>query len=250
MQTFKKNYLYELPDEIQSLIYKKVFNETLNSICDMRDALDNYNKLVEYIKNNKYDAYKTRAIWSIILCYKKYSQDPYYKYSLYYADNETDLLRLNKTKMIKYNSEYSTIKYLDFAIYPMQDNLPTDNYRDVKKILEEYTGIFLDNYGYKYPNIKGIELCNDKIRIEYKEEYIFKCIIDIYNNILETYNFVVNIFNILHMYNNLYPAYNMEFIDDLGNLREWFEYNSFFCGFSINETGNVIIPRFYSARYV
>jgi len=244
------NYLYELPDEIQTLIYKKVFKETLNTICDMREALDNYNKLVEYIKNNKYDAYKTRAIWSIMLCYKKDLEDPYYKYSLYYADNETDLLRLNKTEMIKYNSEYSTIKYLDFAIYPMQDNLPTDNYRDVKKILEEYTGIFLDNYGYKYTNIKGIELCNDKIRIEYKEEYIFKCIIDIYNNILETYNFVVGIFNILHMYNNLYPAYNLEYMNDLTDLREWFEFHSFFCGFTINKTGDVIIPRFYSARYV
>ena len=122
MQTFIMNYLYELPDEIQTLIYKKVFKEALNSICDMKEALDNYNKLVEYIKNNKYDAYKTRAIWSILLCYKKDLEDPYYKYSLYYADNETDLLRLNKTKMIKYNSEYSTIKYLDFAIYPIQEN--------------------------------------------------------------------------------------------------------------------------------
>ena len=182
MQTFIMNYLYELPDEIQTLIYKKVFKETLNSICDTKDVLDNYNKLVEYIKNNKFDAYKTRAIWSILLCYKRELGDPYYKYSLYYADNETDLLRLNKTKMIKYNSEYSTIKYLDFAIYPIQNSLPTDNYNSVKKILEEYTGIFLDNYGDKYPNIKGIELCNDKIRIEYKDEYIFKCCIDIYNN--------------------------------------------------------------------
>ena len=249
MQTFHMNYLYELPDEIQTLIYKKVFKETLNSICDTKDVLDNYNKLVEYIKNNKFDAYKTRAIWSILLCYKRELGDPYYKYSLYYADNETDLLRLNKTKMIKYNSEYSTIKYLDFAIYPIQNSLPTDNYNSVKKILEEYTGIFLDNYGDKYPNIKGIELCNDKIRIEYKDEYIFKCYIDIYNNILETYNFTVSIFHILHMYNNLYPAYNLEFMNDLSDLREWFEYNSFFCGFTINETGDVIVPRFYSARY-
>ena len=51
------------------------------------------------------------------------------------------------------------------------------------------------------------------------------------------------------MYNNLYPAYNLEFMNDLSDLREWFENNSFFCGFTINETGDVIIPRFYSARY-
>jgi hypothetical protein len=136
--------------------------------------------------------------------------------------------------MIKYNRAYSTIKYIDFAIYPIQDSLPTENYKNVKKILEEYTDIFLSNYTDKYTNIKGIELCNNKIRIEYKETYIFKSHIDIYNNILETYNFTICIFNILNMYNNLYPVYNLEFMNDLDDLREWFEYNSFFCGFTLN----------------
>lgn len=247
---FKKNYLYELPEEIQTLIYKKAFKETLNSISDMKEPLDNYDKLVEYIKNNKFDAYKTRAIWSIILCYKRNVGDPYYKYSQYYADNEIDLLRLNKTMMIKYNSAYSSIKYLELAIYPMQDRISTDSYISVKKILEEYTDIFLSNYADKYQNIKGIELCNDKIRIEYKDTNVFRCYIDIYNNILETYNFTVCILNILNMYNHLYPAYNLEFMNDLDDLREWVEYNSFFCGFTLNDAGDVIIPRFYCARYV
>ena len=249
-RTFNKNYLYELPEEIQTLIYKKVFKETLNSISDMRESLDNYDKLIEYIKNNKFNAYKTRAIWSIILCYKRDVGDPYYKYSLYYADNETDLLRLNKKKMIKYNSAYSSIKYLEFYIYPMQDRISTDSYICVKKILEEYTDIFLSNYADKYQNIKGIELCNDKIRIEYKDTNVFRCYIDIYNNILETYNFTVCILNILNMYNNLYPAYSLEYMNDLDDLRELFENYSFFCGFSLNDTGDVIIPRFYCARYV
>ena len=247
---FKKNYLYELPEEIQTLIYKKAFKETLNSISDMKEPLDNYDKLVEYIKNNKFDAYKTRAIWSIILCYKRNVGDPYYKYSQYYADNEIDLLRLNKTMMIKYNRAYSSIKYLELAIYPMQDRISTDSYISVKKILEEYTDIFLSNYADKYQNIKGIELCNDKIRIEYKDTNVFRCYIDIYNNILETYNFTVCILNILNMYNHLYPAYNLEFMNDLDDLREWVEYNSFFCGFTLNDAGDVIIPRFYCARYV
>jgi hypothetical protein len=247
---FVKNYLYELPDDIQRMIYKKAFKETLKSISDMRESLDNYDKLVEYIKNNHYDAYKSHAIWSIMLCYRKDIGDPYYKYFLYYSDNETDYLRLNKTKMIKYNSAYSTIKYIDFAIYPIQDSLPTENYKNVKKILEEYTDIFLSNYTDKYTNIKGIELCNNKIRIEYKETHIFKSHIDIYNNILETYNFIICIFNILNMYNNLYPAYNLEFMNDLDDLREWFEYNSFFCGFILNENGDTIVPSFYSARYI
>ena len=247
---FAKNYLYELPEDIQMLIYKKAFKVTLNSISNMRESLDNYDKLLEYIKNNHYNAYKTHAIWSIILCYRKNVGDPYYKYSLYYADTETDFLRLNKKDMIKYNSAYSTIKYIDFAIYPIQDSLPTENYENVKKILEEYTDIFLSNYTDKYTNIKGIELCNNKIRIEYKDTYIFRCTIDIYNNILETYNFLICIFNILNMYNNLYSAYDLEYMNDLDDLREWVEYNSFFCDFKLNEIGDTIVPSFYSARYI
>ena len=47
MRTFNKNYLYELPEDIQFLIFKKVFNNTLNLINDNRDVLDNYNKLVD-----------------------------------------------------------------------------------------------------------------------------------------------------------------------------------------------------------
>jgi len=251
MPTFDKNYFYELPEDIKTIIYKKVFDNTLNLISDQRETLDNYNKLVEYIKNNHYDPYKSRAIWSIILCYRKDIGDPYYKYFMYYADNETDFLRLNKTKMIKYNSEYSTIKYLDFSIYPIKDRLPTENYICVKKILEKYAGIFLNNLEGvdKYQNIKGVILLNDKIRIEYKDAYIFKCHIDIYNNILETYNFTICIFNILNMYNHLYPVYNLEYMNDIIDLRDWFEFNSFFCGFTINDNGDVIIPRFYSARY-
>ena len=249
MQSFNKNYFYELPEEIQSLIYKKLFNKTLNIISEQREALDNYDKLVEYIKNNHYDPYKTRAIWSIMLCYKKDVCDPYYKYFLYYADNETDFLRLNKSKMIRYDTAYSTIKYLDFTIYPIQDCVSAENYKGVKKILEEYASIFLSNFTDKYQNIKGVKLLNDKIRIEYKGAYIFKCYIDIYNNILETYNFTTSILNILNMYNHLYPVYNVECMKDINELREWFGYNAFFCGFTLNDNGDVVIPRFYSARY-
>jgi hypothetical protein len=250
MPLFRKNYLFELPDDIIVLIYKKAFKETLNSINDMRVAIDNYDRLIEYIKNNHFNPYKTSAIWSIMLCYRKELGDPYYKYFIYYADNKTDLLRLNKQKMIKHDAVYSSIKYLDFTIYPIQDRVSTDSYISVKKLLEEYTDIFISNYSEKYTNIKGIELFDDKIRIKYIDAYIFKCSIDIYNNILETYNFMICIFHILNMYNNLYPRYNLEFMNDLDDLREWFEYNSFFCGFTLNKKGDTIIPSFHSARYI
>jgi hypothetical protein len=258
MSATAKNYLYDLPEDILVLIYKKVFKETLKDIEDMRETLDNYDRLVAYIKKNQYDPYKTQAIWSITLCYRRDVGDPFYKYFLHYADSETDFLRLNKQKMCRYNPSYSSIKYIVFPIYPFKSYVSTESYKSIKKILEEYTQNYLGNYAEKYPNIKGLELGDDKIRIEYASGGVFKCYIDIYNNILEAYNFIIFIFN---MYNQLYPAYNLEFMNDLDDLREWFECNSFFCGFSLNDgsdtsdtsdsgvSGDTLSCRFYSARY-
>jgi hypothetical protein len=168
--------------------------------------------------------------------------------------------------MCRYNPAYSSIKYIDFPIYPIKNNVSTESYRSIKKILEEYALIYLRNYAPKYPNIRGLVLDEDKIRIEYVSDSgggssgsVFKCYIDIYNNILEAYNFTINIFGILNMYNQYYPAYNLEFMNDLDDLREWFQYNSFFCGFSLNDadeaiadagdSGDTLSCRFYSARY-
>jgi hypothetical protein len=197
MPAIAKNYLYDLPEDILVLIYKKAFKASLKDIEDMRETLDNYDRLEAYIKDNKYDPYKTRAIWSITLCYRRDVGDPFYKYFLYYADGETDFLRLNKMDMCRYNPAYSSIKYIDFPIYhPINES-----YRSIKKILEEYALIYLRNYAPKYPNIRGLELGDDKIRIEYASDSggdsddpngsgggAFKCYIDIYNN--KNYNLI------------------------------------------------------------
>jgi hypothetical protein len=253
MHPFKKNYLYELPDDIQTIIYKKVYQYSLKNINDKRESMDNFNKLVEYI-NGKNNINNNHAIWSIILCSRIDIGDPYYKYFAYYADYKTDFLQLNKTKMIKYNSVYSSIKYIDFRVPRIP--LPA-NYNYIKNILEQYTHIFIslrhynrNQYNYideEYKNIKEIKLLKDRIRVEYDDKYIFKCYIDIYNNILDSYNFILCILNILTLFNNnIYPEYNVEYMNDLVNMRDWFEYNLYFSGFKINEDGDTIIPSFYS----
>jgi hypothetical protein len=134
MSAFVKNYLYELPDDIQVLIYKNVFKCSLKNISDKGEAINNFNKLVAYIKDNQDNApySKNHAIWSIILCNRRDIEDPYYKYFTYYADNETDFLHLNKFKLIKYDISYSTIKYIEFAIYPIQDSIPSSSYNYIK----------------------------------------------------------------------------------------------------------------------
>ena len=254
---FIKNYLYELPEEIQTLIYKKAFKETLKNISDKREAIDNFNKLVEYINGKSNIDNNNHATWSILLCSRRDIGDPYYKYFAYYADYKTDFLQLNKTKMIRYDSAYSSIKYIDFSIYPIQDKIPSANYNYIKNILEQYAHIFISLRHYngnqrndtdkEYRNIKEIKLLNDRIRVEYTDKYIFKYYIDIYNNILESYNFILCILNILTMFNNnIYPEYNFDYMNDLRDIRDWFEYNMYFSGFKINEDGDTIKPSFYS----
>lgn len=255
MRTFKKNYLYELPDDIQTLIYKKIYQFSLKHISDSKEAINNFNKLIEYIKNSK-DSNKNpinnQAIWNIIL--RRDVDKPYYKYFQYYSDNDTDFLHLNKSKMIRYDASYSTIKYIDFTIYPIHNKIPLASYNYIKNILEQYVHIFLsirhnanNDTEKEYSNIKGFLLLNNKIRVEYLATYRFNCYIDIYNNILESYNFLVYILNILTMFNNdIYPEYNLQYMNDLRVIRDWFEYNLHFFGFKINDEGNAINPEFYS----
>ena len=253
MRTFNKNYLYELPEDIQCLIYKKVYQYSLTTICDMREVMDDFNALIAYIKDTENN--KNHAIWSIIL--RTDVGDPYYKYFRYYADYKTDFLQLNKSKMIRYDIAYSTIKYIEFTIYPIQDRIPTVNYNYIKNILEQYIHIFISLYPYycnndpykeQYKNIKDVKLLNSKIIIEYADAYVFKCYIDIYKNILNSYNFMVRILNILTIVNNnnIFPEFNLDFLNDIQDLQEWFEYNTYFSGFTINEKGDTIAPFFSS----
>lgn len=264
MQAFKqftKNYLYELPEDIQTLIYKKAFKHSLKIISDKREAMDNFTKLQAYIierdqVDNIYNN-KNHAIWRIIM--RTDVGDPYYKYFTYYADYKTDFLQLAKTKLIRYDAAYSTIKYIDFRIYPISDKICLMSYNYIKNILEQYVHIFLsirhnsnsnsndDETEKEYSNIKGVLLIEDKIRVEYLDTYRFNCYIDMYNNILESYNLLVYILNILTMFNNdIYPEYNLQYMNDLRVIRDWFEYNLYFIGFKINDEGDAINPEFYS----
>lgn len=253
---FRVNYFYDLPDELQSLIYRKLFKDTLCVISDTREALDNYNKLFAYIQNHNkkknINEYKNRAIWNILLSSRRDVGDPYYKYFMYFADtyDATNVVRLNKMKMTRNNNRYSTIRYIDYSIYPLDIRVSEASFICVKKILEEYSGIYLCNDATtaknEYTMIQGVHLLNDRIRVEYKEGYVFTNTIDIYNNILEAYNFMTNIFDILFMYNHLYPEYDLEYMNDIINLRNWFNYNSRFHGFSIADSGDIVRPRFYS----
>ena len=185
---FSKNYLYELPEDIQTLIYKETFKHSLKIISDKREAMDNFNRLQTYIiERDQVDNNKNHAIWRIIM--RTDVGDPYYKYFTYYADYKTDFLQLSKTKMIRYDATYSTIKYIDFRIYPISDKICLMSYNYIKNILEQYVHIFLsirhnsnsnsndDETEKEYSNIKGVLLIDNKIRVEYLDTYRFNCYI-------------------------------------------------------------------------
>ena len=267
MRIFINNYLYELPDDIQTLIYKKVYQFSLKTIRDSKESINNFNKLIKYIKNGKdsnINPINNQAIWNIIL--RRDVGEPYYKYFQYYSDNDTDFLLLNKSKMIRYDASFSKIKYIEFSIYSIQDRIPSVNYNYIKNTFEQYIHIFLsirhyngitnnhNDYGNdKYRNLKDIKLLNSKIIVEFRDTYKFRCYIDIYNNILELYNFIVCILEILSMFNinnTIFPEYNIDYMNNLNDLREWFKYNAFFNDFKLNNFGDTIMPYFYSVSYI
>ena len=83
---FNNNYLYELPEDIQAIIYRKLYQYSLNTIKDKRCAIDNYNKLIEYIKKGKdsnHNPIQNQAIWNIII--RRDVDEPYHKYYQYYV---------------------------------------------------------------------------------------------------------------------------------------------------------------------
>ena len=103
---------------------------------------------------------------------------------------------------------YRTLK--EYVLDLVREAEAEQKVEEIKKILEEYTSIYLSNYietvkanekeyVREYVNIKRLELCDNKIRIEYVDTVVFKCSIDIYINILETYNFIARIFKILNI---------------------------------------------------
>lgn len=94
----------------------------------------------------------------------------------------------------------------------------------------------------EYRNIRDVQLLRNKIRIEFADTCVCKCYIDIYNNILETYNFILCILDIL----SVLPEYNLDYVNDIGDLRDWFVYNAFLKGFLLNDNGDTIVPVFYS----
>jgi hypothetical protein len=60
---FNKNYFYDLPEDIQTLIYKEAFKHSLKIIRDKRDAMDNFNRLQKYIiERDQIDSNKNHAM--------------------------------------------------------------------------------------------------------------------------------------------------------------------------------------------
>lgn len=240
---FIRNYLYELPDDIQTSIYKAVFNRCLEDINNDRGIKYMY-RLYDALNNPR-----NTCIYSIIPQGMSSQEEEYgqtYKYNRIVdldgykkirengKDTGTaagtgavkDMIYLDRANLLANTLNYhrNTISYF---LYPLFT---------VNKTLKKYLGSQLKLLGY-YDNklIADIKVVEDRVDIIFPR--YFKCNADIYYHILVGYNVLYNsISNIIYEEEN-----GIMFIKFMEIFR-WIEANNVLEGYNIYN--NKIIPIF------
>jgi len=228
MGLFINNYLYELPDDIQIIIYKIIFNECIYKIQN--------DKNIKYL-NRLYSAINNPNNTCIYHIKPKglFSNDKYYKYKDIITQdifiNNTmktikNIIYLDRTHLI-INTSQLHINTISFYLYP----LFTAN-----KTLRKYlTNRFNLIKFYKKELIQKIVVVEDRVNVIFTQN--FKCNADIYYNILVGYNVLYN-----SLSNIIYSEDNTIMFNKFVEMFRWIEANNILEGYNINN--QKIIPIF------
>jgi hypothetical protein len=222
-----RNYLYELPDDIVTVIYKKVFDKCLYDIQN--------NKSIKYINrlyiatvnpnNTCIYSVKPKGMFQGVKCYK-------YKRVATLEDFENnkmnEMIYLDRKHLIENTLQlnYNTISYY---LYP----LFTTN-KKFKKYLTIRLN-FVKFYNKKL--IKYMKVVEDRIDIIFISN--FKCNADIYYMLLVGYNVLYNSIS-----NIIYSEDNAVMFHKFVELFRCIECNNILEGYNVHN--NKIIPIFES----
>jgi hypothetical protein len=220
---FKNNYFYELPDDIQNIIFKIIFKYCITDI--------EKDKNIKYL-NRLYRATNNpnNTCLYCIIPQGFYSEN--YKYK-HVVDQEgfinlfkKDIIYLDRTYLIE-NTSYLHINTISFYLYP----LFTAN-----KTLRKYLTIQFNliNF-YDKELINKIIVVEDRINIIFTRN--FKCNADIYYNIMVGYNVLYN-----SLSNIIYSEESVIMFNKFVELFKWMEKNKLLEGYNINN--DKIIPIF------
>jgi hypothetical protein len=229
MVLIQRNYFYELPEDIQNAIYKKVFDKCIDDIQN--------NKGIKYISrlyratinpnNTCIYSVKPKGMFQSVKCYK-------YKQVAMLEDFKNnkmnEMIYLDRRHLIE-NTLQLNSDTISYYLYP----LFTAN-----KKLKKYLTIrlnFVKFYDKKL--IKYMKVVEDRIDITFISN--FKCNADIYYMLLVGYNVIYN-----SLSNIIYSEENVVMFHKFVELFRWIECNNILERYNISN--NKIIPMFKSLK--
>ena len=224
---FKKNYLYELPDDIQVIIYKNLFNYCIIDI--EKDTNIKYVNRLYRATNNP----NNTCVYSIIPN-DMLSNDKDYKYKRI-VDNEgfinnsiKNLIYLDRAHLIE-NTSHLHSNTISYYVYPLfTANKTLRKYLTIRFNLIKY---------YDKELIKNIIVVGDRADIIFTRN--FRCNADIYYNIMVGYNVLYN-----SLSNIIYSEENIIMFNKFVEIFRWIENNKILEGYNISN--DKIIPIFES----
>jgi hypothetical protein len=238
---FIRNYLYELPDDIQASIYRIVFSRCLYDIDNDRGTKYMY-RLYRAVNNPQ-----NTCIYSILplgMFSHEEGMEQHYKYYKYNRIIELDgfkkrrgnrvngtgaikdMIFLDRTHLLATTLHYQ-VNTISYYIYPLFT---------AKKTLKIYLGSQLKLLGYYDKEvIADIKVIDDRIDIVFSR--YFKCNADIYYYILVGYNILYN-----SLSNIIYEEDNGILFIKFVEIFRWIEVNNVLEGYNLYN--NKIIPIF------
>jgi hypothetical protein len=227
---FIKNYLYELPEDLQIAIYKNVF---ANCIAVIRNdkGIKYLHRLYKAVNNPN-----NTCIYSIkpTGMFSDYYSDYYYNYKykrVATLENFTnklvkEMIYLDRTHLLE-NTLQLQSNIISYFMFPLSiTNKHLRKYLTIRFNLIKF---------YNKELITIMKVVGDRVDIIFTHN--FKCNADIYYNIMVGYNVLYN-----SLSNIIYSEENVEMFHKFVELFKWVEANNVLEGYNIYD--NKIIPIF------
>jgi len=227
---FFKNYLYELPDDIQTAIYKIVFADCIKYFKDDLSFiyLDRLYRTINNPSNTCAYSIKPKEMDERLLSDYKYRRvamlEGFNTRVTSVTSDTSSMIYLDRTHLTEdiSQSQYDTISYYIYPLFIASKHLK--KYLTIRFNLIKY---------YDKKLIRNITVVEDRVDIVFARS--MKCNADVYYNIFVGYNVIYN-----SLSNIIFGEENTEIFRKLVELFKWFEYNNVLCGYNI--CNNKIIP--------
>jgi len=217
---FKRNYLFELPDDIQTLIYKNLFTNCILYFVNDR-GIKYLNRLYIAVNNTS-----NTCVYSIppkgIFEYKRVASLELEGYSNI-CNSKT--IYLDRTHLLASTLQLKcdTISYYLFPLFT------------ANKTLRNYLKYRLNTIANNKRMITNMKVLEDRVDIVFASK--FTCNADIYYNIFVGYNILYNSLSEI-----IYSVENVFMFSKFVELFKWLEINNRFEGYTIYN--HKIIPVF------